>query len=601
MDDPFVLPNIWAAPLSQGWSVFPLQPRGKKPLCEWKKFQVERASIEQVREWTKRECNIGIVTGRISKIVVLDLDSEEAIAEAKRLGLPHTSTVRTGKGLHVYFRHPGSFDVPNATGIFLGADIRGDGGYVVGPGSVHANGKVYTWATPPGLYDFAPLPEWLFERLKPGAAQVLAERIRNAPPGTRNNTLNRVAFEAARMAARHEIDGPDARRRLVEAAMDAGLDHHEILPTLGSGWRGGLAAEFVQGISARLHPKPAPRFDWVSGSIMPVLGGQWIIKGFLPREGMGVVYGRPGCGKSFVVLDISLCIAAGVDWRGLKTKCCPVSYIASEGGGAFANRVVSWCGEYGVPCPPGFRFSTVMLNLRSDETDALALIQDVQQNQSGCGLVIIDTLSRNIAGGNENAAEDMGAFVNLCDRISKELGCLVLIVHHTGKDEARGARGHSLLLGAVSTEIEITRKQGEPGAIKVTKQRDGTDGAEYGFVLKATTVGVDEDGDIVTCAVAIETDAPKERPRPQGRVQHAVYDAFSQYVLDHGAPNPAGTGFPDAGRVRVVDCEAFVQFAAGRVTAASPSEAKKIVRRSIHALVQRRVLAMNGGKLWSLS
>jgi hypothetical protein len=85
MDDVSTLPDIRAAPVSQGWSVFPLQPRGKNLLCEWKKFQMERASLEQLREWARRECNIGIVTGRIFKIVVLDLDSEEAIAEAKRL------------------------------------------------------------------------------------------------------------------------------------------------------------------------------------------------------------------------------------------------------------------------------------------------------------------------------------------------------------------------------------------------------------------------------------------------------------------------------------------------------------------------------------
>jgi len=601
MDDLSTLPDIWAAPISQGWSVFPLEARGKKPLCEWKKFQVEPASLEQVREWTKRECNIGIVTGRISKIVVLDLDNDEAIAEAKRLGLPHTPTVRTGRGRHVYFRHPGSFDVPNAAGIFPGADIRGDGGCVVGPGSVHENGRIYTWALPPGLYDFAPLPEWMLDRLRPGIARVQADRIRNAPPGTRNDTLNRISFETARMAIHGEVDGPDARRRLAEAAMDAGLDRHEILPTLKSGWKAGTAAEIAKGFSARPHPKAPPRFEWVSGSIIPVLSGNWIIKGLLPKEGMGVVYGRPGCGKSLVVLDISLRTAAGMAWRGLKTKPCPVSYIASEGGGAFANRVVSWCAEYGAPCPPGFRFSTAMLNLRSDETDALALIQDVQIHQPGCGLVVIDTLSRNIAGGNENAAEDMGAFVNLCDRISKELRCLVLIVHHTGKDEARGARGHSLLLGAVSTEIEITRKQGEPGAIKVTKQRDGADGAEYGFVLKAAALGTDEDGDPVTSAVAIDADAPKRKPRPQGRIQELVHDAFYQFVLDHGEPNPAGTGFPESGRVRVVDFEAFLQFAAGRVTAASPSEARKAVRRAITRLMERHVLAMNGGKLWSLS
>jgi putative DNA primase/helicase len=254
MDDLSTLPDIWAAPISRGWSVFPLEARGKKPLCEWKKFQMEPASLEQVREWTKRECNIGIVTGRISKIVVLDLDNDEAIAEAKRLGLPHTPTVRTGRGRHVYFRHPGSFDVPNAAGIFPGADIRGDGGYVVGPGSVHENGKIYTWALPPGLSDFAPLPEWMLDRLRPGIARAQADRIRNAPPGTRNDTLNRVSFETARMAIHGEVDGPDARRRLAEAAMDAGLDRHEILPTLKSGWKAGTAAEIAKDFSARPHP-----------------------------------------------------------------------------------------------------------------------------------------------------------------------------------------------------------------------------------------------------------------------------------------------------------------------------------------------------------
>lgn len=601
MDELSALPDIWAAPVSQGWSIFPVQIRGKRPLCEWKKFQREHASPDQVREWATRESNVGIVTGRISKIVVLDLDNEEAIAEAKRLGLPHTPTVRTGKGLHAYFRHPGSFDVSNATGILPGADIRGDGGYVVGPGSVHANGKVYTWALPPGLYDFAPLPEWLLAILKPGTTRVQADRVRYAPPGTRNDMLNRAAFETGRMAASGEIDGPDARRQLAEAAMDAGLDHYEILPTLKSGWKAGFAAGHSgESTTGQLAAKPPPRFNWVSGPMTPILSGNWTIKGFLPREGIGVVYGRPGCGKSLVVLDIGLRIAAGMAWRGLRTKPCPVSYIASEGGSAFANRVVSWCAEYDAPCPPEFRFTTAMLNLRSDESDALALIQDVQTRQPGCGLVVIDTLSRNMAGGNENAAEDMGAFVNLCDRISKELGCLVLIVHHTGKDEARGARGHSLLLGAVSTEIEITRKKDEPGTIKVTKQRDGADGAEYGFALKPSTMGVDEDGDPVTCAVAIGADAPRARPQPQGRNQEAVHDAFFQFVADNGELNPAGTGFPEAGQVRTVDLEAFVQFAAGRIPAASSPAAKKAVRRVIQALVKRKIFVMNAGRLWSL-
>ena len=178
--------------------------------------------------------------------------------------------------------------------------------------------------------------------------------------------------------------------------------------------------------------KPEPVFNWqhAGNSLDPVLNGNWLVKKFLPAEGLAVMYGRPGCGKSFIGTDIALHIATGMAWRGHKTKQCQVSYVASEGGLSGVNRIHAWIGASGKAWPEGFRLTGVSLDLRSTPADAEALIADVKANQKDCGLVIIDTLNRNFGGGSENEDDAMGAFVGHCDRISKALQCLLLVVHH---------------------------------------------------------------------------------------------------------------------------------------------------------------------------
>ncbi|OYU73025.1 MAG: hypothetical protein CFE32_22070, partial [Alphaproteobacteria bacterium PA3] len=103
---------------------------------------------------------------------------EDAIAEAERLGLPDTIMVRTGKGRHIYFRHPGG-KIANRAGFLPGMDIRGDGGYIVGPGSIHPSGASYTWETPPGQITLAEMPDWLVKALgAEPAAKVAPHKVR---------------------------------------------------------------------------------------------------------------------------------------------------------------------------------------------------------------------------------------------------------------------------------------------------------------------------------------------------------------------------------------------------------------------------------------
>jgi hypothetical protein len=349
---------------------------------------------------------------------------------------------------------------------------------------------------------------------------------------------------------------------------------------------------------------PGGRFQWLTSStgLSPVLNGNWLIKHVLPAEGLGVIFGRPGSGKTFSVMDIAMHVAAGISWRGKKVRQADVSYVSPEAGRLGVNRVIGWARHHGIAWPAGFRLSPATINLCSDATDAEALIQDIKTNQPGCRLVVIDTLNRAMAGGDENSGEDMGQFVRLCDHIAKSLQAFVLVVHHSGKDTAKGSRGHSSLLGAVSLELEVTKEQGQPGTIKVTKMRDGEDGAEYGFDIDSVPLGVDEDGEEVTTGISLEADIEEVKQskaaEPKGAVQTSVANAFSQYVDDHGKPNPAGTGHAEPGRVKVVDVDAFIEFAAGKRPGGKPHEKRKDVRRAVETLSGKGYFTINGGLIW---
>jgi hypothetical protein len=146
------------------WSTMPLLSKGKTPLVEWTKWQQQRATARQIEAWARtwRYANVGIITGAISNLVVVDLDGVEGLAALHKF--PETARVRTAHGLHLYFGHPGGL-VPNSVKTVLpGVDIRGDAGYVVAPPSIHETGVVYAWIRPERpLAGLPVLPAWVVE------------------------------------------------------------------------------------------------------------------------------------------------------------------------------------------------------------------------------------------------------------------------------------------------------------------------------------------------------------------------------------------------------------------------------------------------------
>ena len=145
------LPDMWRVPFGEGYSVIPLLAKSKVPAIKLEPYKTVRADAETVAKWAAGNYNVGIATGKVSGLIVLDLDSDEAIFEAAAKGLPDTIAVQTARGRHYYFQHPGGKS-GNRVRLFPGTDIRGDGGYVVAPGSEHKSGAFYEWLNPPGSF-----------------------------------------------------------------------------------------------------------------------------------------------------------------------------------------------------------------------------------------------------------------------------------------------------------------------------------------------------------------------------------------------------------------------------------------------------------------
>lgn len=250
----------------------------------------------------------------------------------------------------------------------------------------------------------------------------------------------------------------------------------------------------------------------------------WLVKGLLPAKGIGMLYGPSGAGKSFWMLALMMAIAQGKPWRNLKVKGGRVVYIAAEGEAGLVNRCKAMAQQHGLD------LNDIDLLLLPDNPNFFtggdaAILTEAIRAAGGAAVVVIDTLAQTTAGANENAGEDMGKVFETLQIMQRTLDCLVLLVHHAGKDSSKGARGWSGMRAALDVEIEVT-KTPTGHLAKITKQKDGADGAVYPFKLVPVTLGLDDDGDVVSsCVVAHVDDAPVP-VKPKGKLKIAIWEAI---------------------------------------------------------------------------
>jgi hypothetical protein len=247
---------------------------------------------------------------------------------------------------------------------------------------------------------------------------------------------------------------------------------------------------------------------------------EWLIDGVIPKKAFVALYAPPASFKSFVALDIAECIATGREFLTKEVKYQgAVLYIAGEGHGGIGARIKAMKKHHNTPSGAPVFFLRKQINLRSSATDIQDLIQAVDDIQATHDiqfeLVVIDTLARAFGGGNENASEDMGAFITAAGAIQGRYNCALLVVHHAGKDATKGLRGHSSLLGAVDTELEIIRIEDAPkGILHISKQKDGEDGQRYGFQMITVELSTTHLGFDSVSSLAVEVDNEMDVNRP---------------------------------------------------------------------------------------
>lgn len=323
-------------------------------------------------------------------------------------------------------------------------------------------------------------------------------------------------------------------------------------------------------------PKRPVSVEWFD-DVAPAVDAPYLIKGVLDQGAMSVIYGPSNSGKTFFAMDLAYNVAIGAAWRGRRVRQACVLYLAAEGGRGAANRIAALRETHGV-CDVPFALKRAGLDLLHEQADLqhmCDLAAEVMRRKPGAPLlIVVDTLSRVMAGGDENSAADMTALIRNLDAIREATGAAVCVVHHTGKDTARGARGHSSLRAATDTEIEVANENGARAAM-VTKQRDHQGGETFAFNLKAVPLGVDQDGDEVSSCVVEATDAEEyeatvKQKRGLGGNQKILADTFDQMLAEGMArPNPGGVGMPETGRFWCVKLEEFRTVAMGKMAASN--------------------------------
>lgn len=215
--------------------------------------------------------------------------------------------------------------------------------------------------------------------------------------------------------------------------------------------------------------------------IMAIPKKEPLIEGWIDQGDFVVTYGRSGSGKTFVALDMAGCIATGSWWHGAAVTQGHVLYLMAEGAQGIPARWDAWKKRNAIYSNvTALHWLPRRVNLRTAHwAHAAAEVADEIRPR----LVIVDTVARTFGAGNENASEDMGAYVAGIDTIRETTNAAVMCVHHTGKDEAAGGRGHSSLLGAVDVEIAV--RNGGDGIITVeaTKEKDRALGRPLRFTL----------------------------------------------------------------------------------------------------------------------
>jgi KaiC/GvpD/RAD55 family RecA-like ATPase len=265
------------------------------------------------------------------------------------------------------------------------------------------------------------------------------------------------------------------------------------------------------GLSDGSQPHDAKRFHWWGvDQLLTQPRPTWWIKEVLPRNGLGMVYGEAGSGKSIFVYDMVLSLVNGTAWCGHKVTPARVAWIAAEGAGGHRNRTEAMDKERGITRGQLITLCAAPNLLDDQQTEELiAGILDA----GGADILVVDTVAQTMPGADENSSTEWSCLMRHCERFREALGATVVLIHHSGKDPTKGPRGWSGQRGPLDMEILITRKDNDHEA-RITKMKDGEAGKCYPFKLRRIDLSIDDDGDLIKSVVVEHVSLSTSTPTP---------------------------------------------------------------------------------------
>lgn len=326
----------------------------------------------------------------------------------------------------------------------------------------------------------------------------------------------------------------------------------------------------------------------------------WLVHNMMGAGEMSAGYGPPGCGKGVIFQDMALHISAGLDWHGRATTRGSVVYIALERKKLVERRAIAFREKHGLLNLP-FAIVGGVYDFRQPATaDQIAAICAEVEKATGLPvvLVIIDTVSRALAGGDENSPKDMGALIMTGGRIQEKCSTAhILWVHHIPHDSDR-LRGHGALLGAVDTTISVSNG-GTVRTAKVVKANDSEEGEGVTFTIEGVTIAPDG----TMAPVAVPADAARSpnttaaNKRSLGDRAKTSLAALTEALISNGKPAPKSLNLP-AG-VKVATREEWLDELCSRnILDRAEKNHWRDFGRIQDQLAARNVIGIRNGLVW---
>lgn len=258
---------------------------------------------------------------------------------------------------------------------------------------------------------------------------------------------------------------------------------------------------------------------------------EWLVEGILPQPAFAVLYGEPGCGKTFVALSMALTIANGEPWVDLKTVQKSILYVAAEGVLGLKTRIKAFRQEKCL-IDDHVQFIAEPFNI-SDEKEVESLLSALEKINFKPGLIVVDTLARVALGVDENNAKDMGKVVAGFDNLKRHTGATILVIHHTRKDGG-SERGSSALRGAADVMIACSSKTASDSfavTLKCMKMKDDEPFKDFAVRLEKVKLPENKSSLVVTglCDLSVDFGANEDK------IVQILEKHFSKSGVTHGA------------------------------------------------------------------